>query len=138
MSTFKTMSVFERQEFEAFIIELAAVEIVHQWGEASVGKVGGKIFAIYSAWSENEQWQIAFKCSDIGFEMLPQLDGVKRAKYLARAKWVEVLPGSELAENEVKAYIVEAHRLVASKLTRRAKNELGLTGSAFNKKSAAP
>ncbi len=128
------MSLFERQGFEAFILNLAAVEIVHQWGGASVGKVGGKIFALYTDLSENDPFQIAFKCSDISFEMLAQLTGVRPAKYLARAKWVDATANSQLGEDDLRTYIVEAHRLVASKLTRRAKAELGLTLGQLEKK----
>lgn len=130
------MSIFERETFEKFIFSLKGVEIVHQWGDASVGKVGGKIFAIFSVWGEGEKWKIGFKCSDLSFQMLPELEGVFPAPYLARAKWVQVLPNSELGEDDIKAYIVEAHRLIASKLTQMAKAELGLIGDEFKKITA--
>ncbi len=133
MSDLTAASLFERRVFEAFVLDLPAVEIVRQWHDASVGKIGGKIFAIYSDWSENDRFQIAFKCSGLSFEMLVQLDAIRPAKYLARAKWVEVSPGSELSGQELQAYIVEAHRLVAAKLTRRVKQELGLTAPRFDK-----
>jgi len=119
------MSIFERENFEEFISSLKSVEIVHQWGDASVGKIGGKIFAIYSIWNDSDVWQICFKCSDISFEMLPNLDGIKKAKYLARAKWVEVLPNSELSEDDIKAYIVQAHKIISKKLTKKKQAELG-------------
>jgi len=120
------MSVFEREEFEGFILSLKSVEIVHQWGNSSVGKIGGKIFAIFSNWNDGDIWQVCFKCSDISFEMLPTLEGIAKAKYLARAKWVAVLPNSELGEKEIKAYIIEAHKIVSKKLTKKKQNILGL------------
>ncbi|VAW21098.1 hypothetical protein MNBD_ALPHA12-1422 [hydrothermal vent metagenome] len=126
--------LYNRHGFEAFILDLAAVQIVRQWGDASVGKIGGKVFALYSDWSEKDQFQIAFKCSDISFQMLGQLNGVRPARYLARAKWVEVMASSQLGESDLRDYIVEAHRLVASKLTMRVKDELGLTAARFKKK----
>jgi predicted DNA-binding protein (MmcQ/YjbR family) len=58
--------------------------------------------------------------------MLPELRGVEKAKYLARAKWVQATPDSELTEDDIRAYIVEAHRLISAKLTKRARAELGL------------
>ncbi len=128
-------SLFDRQGFEAFILSLKSVEIVRQWGDASVGKVGGKIFALYTERSENDEFQIAFKCSDMSFEMLPLLAGVRAAKYLARAKWVDVSASSELGENDLRAYINQAHRLVAGKLTKRVKTELGLSAGIFNNKA---
>lgn len=120
------MSLFERQDFEAFISELPAVEIVHQWGNASVGKIGGKIFAIFSKWTDTGVWGVGFKCSDMSFTMLPELRGVAPAKYLARAKWVQVLPDSELSEDDIRTYIVAAHEIIAAKLTKQVRTELGL------------
>ncbi|WP_404400238.1 MmcQ/YjbR family DNA-binding protein [Pelagibacterium halotolerans] len=123
------MSLFERGAFEKTLTALPAVEIVHQWGDASVGKVGepgtGKIFAILSSWS-TEAPAISFKCSDMSFEMLPTLDGVRPAPYLARAKWVQVQRDGALNEDDIRAYIVQAHGLVAAKLTRAARAKLGL------------
>ncbi|HHB83916.1 MAG TPA: MmcQ/YjbR family DNA-binding protein [Devosia sp.] len=132
----QTDNLFERDQFEAFVSTLAGTEIVHQWGNASVGKVGGKIFAIYSIWSTDNTWHVGFKCSNLSFEMLPNLKGISPAKYLARAKWVDVSPDSELSMDEIKAYIVEAHRLIASKLTRLKKSELGLDIPAFAREKA--
>lgn len=120
------MSLFEREVFEDFISQLKAVEIVHQWGDASVGKIGGKIFAILSTWQKGQDWHISFKCSDLSFDMLPDVRGVNPAKYLARAKWVQVYQDSDLSDADIRAYIVEAHRLIGAKLTRRAQAELGL------------
>ena len=134
MSGSGNLDIFEREGFESFISSLPAVTIVHQWGGASVGKVGGKIFALYTIWNETDEWRIAFKCSDMSFQMLPELAGIYPAKYLAREKWVDVSPNAELSEDDVRAYIVEAHRLVASKLTQNLKSELGLTSEAFNPK----
>lgn len=127
------INFFERAQFEDFILTLEAVEIVRQWGDASVGKVGGKIFAIYSIWSDDDDWHVGFKCSDMSFDMLPNLDGITPAKYLARAKWVDVSPNSELSAKDIAAYICEAHRLVVSKLTGPKKQELGLDPVQFKK-----
>ncbi len=134
MSGSGSLDIFEREGFESFISSLPAVAIVHQWGGASVGKIGGKIFALYSIWNETDEWRIAFKCSDMSFQMLSELEGIYPAKYLARAKWVDVAPGSELSGDDVRAYITEAHRLVAAKLTQKLKGELGLSAEAFNPK----
>lgn len=120
------MSIYIRENFEEFIKQLPAVEIVHQWGNASVGKIGGKIFATFNIWSDEDIWQISFKCSDMGFEMLPTLNGISKAKYLARAKWVSVLPNSELSEEEIKIYIIDAHKIISQKLSKSLRQELNL------------
>lgn len=121
------MSLFEREGFEAFARRLPHCFIVHQWGGASVAKVGtpdaSKIFALLSDWSADRP-AISFKCSDMSFEMLPERDGVRPAPYLARAKWVQVAPDSELEDDALHAYITEAHRLVFLKLPKANRNRL--------------
>lgn len=120
------MSLYNPETFERFVGGLKSAHIVNQWGGASVGKIGGKIFAILSVWDRDAGPAISFKCSDMSFAMLPELDQVRPAKYLARAKWVQVGEGSPLSEKDIKAYIVEAHRLIGQKLTRKLQAELGL------------
>ncbi|MBU1175529.1 MAG: MmcQ/YjbR family DNA-binding protein [Alphaproteobacteria bacterium] len=118
------MNLFVRDAFEAFVLALPATEIVRQWGDASVGKVGGKIFAIFGG--DDTAPRLSFKCSDMAFELLPELDDIVPAPYLARAKWVAAGPGAPLGAEELAAYLTEAHRLVAGKLTARQKANLGL------------
>jgi predicted DNA-binding protein (MmcQ/YjbR family) len=122
------MNLFEREAFEAFATGLDHCFIVHQWGDASVAKVGtpdaSKIFAILSNWS-SDQSAISFKCSEMSFRMLPELAGIRPAPYLARAKWVEVSPGSALEEDALGPYITEAHRLAFLTLPKALRERLG-------------
>lgn len=118
------MSLFDRTRFETFVVGLPAAELVHQWGDASVGKIGGKIFAILSG--SDEEPRLSFKCSDMAFELLPDLRGLMPAPYLARAKWVAAEPECELTADELADYVREAHRLVACKLTASQKVALNL------------
>ena len=115
-----------RPGFEAYALSLTGTTIVHQWGDASVAKLGGKIFALLSGWSTDGEPGLSFKCSDLAFEMLPELEHVRPAPYLGRAKWVQVLAGAPLDDAELRAYVGEAHRIVAGKLTRAVRAELGL------------
>lgn len=117
---------FERAAFEAFVLSLPATVLVRQWGDASVGKVGGKIFAIFGLGDDGLVPRISFKCSDMAFELLPELEDAAPAPYLARAKWVAVGPNVPLSADELDAYLREAHRLVAVKLPGRVKTELAL------------
>jgi predicted DNA-binding protein (MmcQ/YjbR family) len=125
MATKRAPDLFSRDGFEGFVAGLPAVELVRQWGEASVGKVGGKIFAVLSG-AGSEAAGLSFKCSDMAFHLLPQIEGIGPAPYLARAKWVRATPRAALSADEIAAYLVEAHRLVASRLPRRLQAELGL------------
>ncbi|NVK35971.1 MAG: MmcQ/YjbR family DNA-binding protein [Rhodobacteraceae bacterium] len=115
-----------REEFNQFCASLPATTHVVQWGNASVWKVGGKIFAICSRWGDGEGDRFNFKCSDLAYQMLIQEDGLVPAPYLARAKWVQMNKPGALNDDELKQYITAAHALISSKLTRRARKELGL------------
>ena len=118
------MGLFTRDGFERFVLALPAAEIVHQWRDASVGKVGGKVFALFGG--NQDRPGISFKCSDMAFELLPELNGIAPAPYFARAKWVALGPGSALSEAELGAYLTEAHALIAKRLTRAQRAALGL------------
>lgn len=118
-----------RADFDAFCATLTATTNVIQWGDASVWKVGGKIFAVCSSWGKGASDAIAFKCSDLSYKILTELDNVVPAPYLARASWVQVRGGAPLSDEDLRAHIVEAHRIVAAKLTRAQRRDLGLQGN---------
>ncbi|WP_342664762.1 MmcQ/YjbR family DNA-binding protein [Stappia stellulata] len=115
-----------RAQFNAYCSALTGTTHVVQWGGASVWKVGGKIFALCSNWGPGSEGAISFKCSDLAFQMLCEREGVVPAPYLARVKWVQVRSDEALSDEDIRAYITEAHRLVAAKLTRKQRAELGL------------
>ncbi|MET3899495.1 putative DNA-binding protein (MmcQ/YjbR family) [Devosia sp. UYZn731] len=117
-------SIFTRAGFEPFVLAQPAATLVHQWRDDSVAKVGGKIFALL----DNDPGEVWLKVSELAFDMLIELPGIRPAPYFARASWVAVSPGAPLGEDELRAYIVEAHRLIATRLTRRSRTELALDG----------
>ena len=51
---------------------------------------------------------------------------VRPAPYLAPAEWVQLVSNSVLEDAELTAYLAQAHALIMAKLTRKARNELGL------------
>ncbi len=116
------MNLFQRAGFEAFVLGLPKVTLVHQWRDDSVAKIGGKVFALF----DRDGGEIWFKASDMAFRMLPELPHVRPAPYFARAGWVAVGPQAPISGDEVEAYLREAHALVAARLTRRVQAELGL------------
>lgn len=130
--------IWARSGFEALVLGLKSAVLAHQWGDASVAKVGGRIFAIFSV--EGPTPTISFKCSDMAFELLPEVRGCRPAPYLARAKWIAVTEGGALSAEEVSAYIVEAHRIIAGRLPRALREGLGLSDGAMAlpRKSSAP
>lgn len=121
------MSLFDRETFEHFVLGLPAATLVHQWGNTAVAKVGGKMFATHGHWDGPDVWQIGFKCSDMSFRMLSEIEGVFPARYLARAKWVSVHERSALPVDDLEAYLRESHRIVAAKLSKAMRADLGLS-----------
>nr|WP_204602328.1 MmcQ/YjbR family DNA-binding protein [Paremcibacter congregatus] len=118
--------MMSREEFDDYCRNLTSTTNVIQWGNASVWKVGGKIFAICSHWGVGETQKISFKCSDLSYQVLCELPGITPAPYLARAKWVQIADPDAMSEQDVKDYIRTAHNIIAQKLTQKMRAELGL------------
>ena len=110
-----------REEVEAIALALPATDKVVQWGGADVYKVGGKVFAICGL-----AGGLSFKVTEIGFMVLTEDGGPGRqAPYLAKGQWVIVdLDGVE--GPEAQGWLTTSHDLIAAKLTRKARAELGL------------
>ena len=115
-----------RDEFNDYCQSLHATTNVIQWGNSSVWKIGGKIFAICSVWGKGDAQKIAFKCSDLSYRILIEQDGIQPSPYLARAKWVQILNDDAMDDADVKTYIERAYLIVSAKLTKLKLQELGL------------
>ena len=102
---------------------LPAVTVDIKWGADQVYSVGGKMFAVISV---EDPPRLSFKASDLAFEMLIESGVAVPAPYMARAKWVQLSTPDALSDDEVKAYLTEAHALIFAKLTKKARGELGL------------
>lgn len=109
-----------REEVEAVALALPATTRIVQWGGADVYKVGGKVFAICGL-----SGGLSFKVSPIGFEVLTADGPGRQAPYLAKGHWVNV-PLEDLEPGDAAGWIATAHSLIAAKLTRKARAELGL------------
>ena len=107
-----------REEIEAFAMGLPAVTKVIQWGASDVYKVGGKVFAICGE-------GISFKVSPIGFVVLTEDGPGRQAPYCAKGHWVNV-PLDSASDEDLTDWLRTAHSLIAAKLTRKARQELGL------------
>jgi predicted DNA-binding protein (MmcQ/YjbR family) len=116
----------KRDTFDAYCATLPAVTNVIQWGNASVWKIGDKIFAICSHWGPGEQQKISFKCSDLSYSILCEQEDIVPAPYLARAKWVQLTSSRAMTDKDIKAYIAEAYAIISAKLTKAARKELGI------------
>ncbi len=115
------MTLHSVAAFRRYIATLPATEIVEQWG-SHVAKVGGKVFALIGEGGT----PIVFKVSEISFDGLTSLEGIGQAAYFAKRAWVSVDKGAPLSDAELKAYLEASHGMIAAKLTRRLRAELGL------------
>ncbi|MFN3583820.1 MmcQ/YjbR family DNA-binding protein [Phenylobacterium sp.] len=109
-----------REEIEALALSMPAATKVVQWGGSDVYKVGGKVFAICGL-----QGGLAFKVTEIGFMVLTENGPGRQAPYLARGHWV-VVDLDDMDEGEARSWIETSHGLIAAKLTRAVRAELGL------------
>lgn len=118
-----------RAGFDAFCRALTGTTHVEQWGNASVWKIGGKIFAICSVWGAGDHAKFSFKCSDLAYDILIEQPGIIPAPYLARAKWVQVETADAMSDQDLQDYIRAAYGIVAAKLTKAKRKEIGLADS---------
>lgn len=116
-----------RDEFDTYCGSLKATTHIVQWGDASVWKVGGKIFAICSQWGSGSNAKFSFKCSDLAYSILIEQPGIIPAPYLARAKWVQVETLDAMSDRDLKQYIDAAYAIIVKKLTRKQRQDLDLT-----------
>lgn len=109
------------EPFVSFTTSLKAATMSEQWS-SHVAKIGGKMFAMRGG----ESGDIMFKVSALSFDVLTSLEGVGQAPYLAKGAWVRVSREAPLSDSELKAYISGSYEMIAAKLTRKLRAELGL------------
>lgn len=114
-------------EFNDFCRALPAASHVVQWGGSDVWKVGGKVFAI-GGWNKSDEPAFTFKTSANNFEVLREQPGFRPAPYLASRgmKWIQRYHAPANADEELKYYLKESHRIVSSGLAKKKQKELGL------------
>lgn len=115
-----------RDEFNLFCAAFTGATHVVQWGNSDVWKVGGKVFAI-CGWAEGED-AFTFKASDIAFEVLSDMPGIRPAPYLASRgfKWLQHYAAPGLSDDELRRHISDSFDMVVAGLTKKKRAELGL------------
>ena len=115
------------EDYNAFCAGLPQTTHVVQWGGAHVWKVGGKVFAI-AGWSNGDELAVTFKVSELAFDILKEQPGLRPAPYLASRgmTWIQRVSGETMDDGALREYLTESHRLIAVKLTRKLRRELGL------------
>jgi predicted DNA-binding protein (MmcQ/YjbR family) len=96
-----------------------------KWEIDFVYTVGGKMFAVVYN-DRAGKLHVGFKVDDDLFLTYCDRPGFIPAPYLARAKWVQVTDMKRVGDAELKSMLRRAHAIVAQKLTRKLRTELGL------------
>jgi predicted DNA-binding protein (MmcQ/YjbR family) len=109
-----------REEVEAAALALPATTKVVQWGASDVYKVGGKVFAMCGLGGG-----LSFKVSEIGFMALTEGGPGRQARYMAKGHWVNV-DLDDISPDDLTSWLGSAHAMIAAKLTRKLRSELGL------------
>jgi predicted DNA-binding protein (MmcQ/YjbR family) len=115
-----------REDYDAFCGALPHATHVVQWGDASVWKIGGKVFAI-GGWSDGPGFAVTFKCSEASFAILKELPGLRPAPYLASRglSWVQRVDTRSLSDHDLKAYVCQSYAMVLAALPKRIRSALG-------------
>ena len=98
-----------------------------QWGGSHVLKVGGKVFAT-GGWDNGKYPDVTFKVSEIAYEMLRDMQGLRPIPYLTSRgmKWIQSYDLSSLSDEELKSYLKVSHKIVSLGLTKKLQRESGL------------
>jgi predicted DNA-binding protein (MmcQ/YjbR family) len=112
-----------RDGFNTFCGGLKAAAHVVQWGGSDVWKIGGKMFAVCGLGGG-----ITFKVTPLAYEVLSDMPGLRPAPYLASRgmKWIQQYDEPGLSDAELEAHILVSYDLVADKLTKKLRAELGI------------
>ena len=115
-------------EYNAYCGAMAHTSHVVQWGNASVWKVAGKVFAVGGWQDEGEELFVTFKVSDMSYDLLKEQPGCRPAPYLASRgmKWIQRTGQQTVDDQDLCDYVAESYRLVSLGLTKKKQKELGL------------
>lgn len=108
----------------AFCTALPAVTEDVKWDNDLCFSVGGRMFCVASL---EPPLNISFKVPDDMFEEISNQPGIIPAPYLARAKWIRVLSSNYFHKGEWESRIQESYNLVKAKLTKKLREELGIS-----------
>ena len=95
-----------------------------QWGDNLLFRISHKIFAVIAL--DHMPTCMSFKCTAEEFAELTEREGIIPAPYMARNHWVMLETLDVLPPAELKQRIRNSYELVAARLPKKARVELGL------------
>ena len=109
-----------REDYDAFCRGLPNTTNVVQWGNASVWKIAGKVFAI-GGWFDGPEFAVTFKCSEASFAILSELPGVRPAPYLASRGllWMQRVDMRAFSDHDLTQYIRQSYAMILAALPKK-------------------
>ncbi|EMB48144.1 hypothetical protein D908_20718 [Vibrio mimicus CAIM 602] len=85
-------------------------------------------FLLIGGWSSEEKAAFTFKVSDLNFDFLSNCSGYKPAPYFANRgmKWIQQIDDEGHLDEELRYYLSESYKIVASGLSKKKQVELGI------------
>jgi predicted DNA-binding protein (MmcQ/YjbR family) len=111
------------EQLRKFCLSLPGVTEDIKWGHDLCFSIGSRMFCVTSM---EAPVKTSFKVKDEEFDEITAKDGFIPAPYMARAKWILVEKRSALSKKEWEHFITQSYQLVASKLTKKLRLELGI------------
>ena len=116
-----------RDDLNTYCAALPQTTHVVQWGGSDVWKVGGKLFAVIGMGGDNGA-AITFKVSELAFEVLSDMPGLRPAPYLASRgmKWIQAYGEPGLGDDSLKEHIKASYDMIVAALPKKKRAELGV------------
>lgn len=94
-----------------------------KWEHHLVFSVGGRMFALFDVFDAEK---VTLKVDPAVFPILTRQPGIAPAPYLAKQSWIQLEHTRVLPRAALQELLRESHELVASKLSRRRREALGV------------
>jgi predicted DNA-binding protein (MmcQ/YjbR family) len=111
------------EEIQTICKNLPAVTEDIKWEDHLCFNVGGKMFLVTSP--DGVPPSASFKVPEEAFEELAAREGFMPAPYMARYKWVHLDDINRLSPREWEKHILASYRLIADKLPKKTRKDLG-------------
>ena len=114
------------KDVERLALSLPGATRKMEFGPAPVFRVGGKLFLVITLDERGRPDGRWVKVEPTSFHILTRLPGIGPCPSMARAGWIALDGLKRLKAGELKARIVRSYGLVAAKLPRKTRAELGI------------
>ena len=111
-------------QFDKLCKGLAGSTMVIQWGDSHVHKIGGKMFAMANEWEGKTGFIL--KATPLSYQILLEQGIATRAPYLTRGNWLHITNPTTLTDADLTDYIKQSYQIIATKLPKAKKAEIGI------------